>query len=297
MKNVSDYALLKELQRRLKISDELNTELFHLKNELLEVNQKLENSEMFKSHFISNVTNELVNPVASLLALSKFLHNIDTTDSENIKKFSRLIYNEAFDIDFQIRNVFFAAKFESGKYTIENTTFSLRELINSVVSDFNHLLNNKNLEIKTELKKDKLHDNITTDAEKLKLVFSNILSNSIRFSNENDKIIIKATLLEDSLQVSIRDFGVGISPDLTDKVFERFYRIDNSINSENKGSGLGLSVSKQIIEVLGGSIRFEDHENGVEVKFNIQTMPETEAGDDFSSNGNEFFFDGDVEFF
>lgn len=297
MNNISDYALLKELQRRLKRSDDLSAELYHVKNELIEVNQKLEDSEIFKSHFISNVTNELVNPVSSLLALSKFLKDNNIEDKEKVQKFSNLIFNEAFDIDFQLRNVFFAAKFESGKYTIDYTTFSIVELIKGILKDFDHLVKNKNITSDIELKKDKLHDNITTDAEKLKVVFTNLLSNSIRFSNKDDKIIIKVSIIQDTLQVSIRDFGIGISPDLTDKVFERFYRIDNSINSENKGSGLGLSVSKQIIEILGGSIRFEDHENGVEVLFNILINQSSQETDDFSSNGNEFFFDGDMEVF
>ncbi|MBN2663532.1 MAG: HAMP domain-containing histidine kinase [Bacteroidales bacterium] len=297
MNNISDYALLKELQRRLKRSDDLSAELYHNKNELLELNQKLEESEMFKSHFISNVTNELVNPVSSLLALSKFLKNNNIEDKEKIKKFSSLIFSEAFDIDFQLRNVFFAAKFESGKYIVDYTTFSVVELVKSILKDFEHLFDKKNVTADIELKKDKLHDNISTDAEKLKVVFANIISNSVRFSNTNDKIIIKISIIQDTLQVSIRDFGIGISPDLTDKVFERFYRIDNSINSENKGSGLGLSVSKQIIEILGGSIRFEDHDNGVEVLFNISINQNTENIDDFSSNGNEFFFDGDMEVF
>ncbi len=297
MDNLSDYALLKELQRRLKRNDQLSSELYHKKNELLEINQKLEESEMFKSHFISNITNELVNPVSSLLALSKFLYQTDVDEKDKIKKFSKLIFKEAFDIDFQLRNVFFAAKFEAGKFTIENSTFSIKELFQSVINDFEHLLKNKKLETKIELKKDKVNDNISSDSEKLKVVIANLLSNSIRFSNENDKIIIKITIIEDILQVSIRDFGIGISPDITDKVFERFYRVNNSINSENKGSGLGLSISKQIIEVLGGSIRFEDHENGVEVFFNIKINPEQKPDDDFSSHGNEFFFDGDMEVF
>lgn len=297
MNEISDNALLKEIQKRLKRSEELSTELFHIKKELLDVNQKLEESEMFKSHFISNVTNELVNPVASLLALSKFLKDNDIGDEEKIKKFSKLIFQEAFDIDFQLKNVFLAAKFESGKFSVENTTFCVKELVQGVLNEYEHLLKVKNITADIEIKKEKLHTNINADAEKLKIVFVNLINNSIRFSNKDDKIIININIEEDKLKVSIRDFGVGISPDLTEKVFERFYRIDNSINSENKGSGLGLSVSKQIIEILGGNIKFEDHKNGVEVLFDIAISQQTEDIDDFSSNGNEFFFDDDMEVF
>jgi len=296
MENISNNALLKELQHRLRKNDEMSSELFHLKKELLEVNQKLEDSEIFKSHFISNVSNELVNPVSALLAFSKFLSQSEVDDKENIAKFSRLIYKNAFEINFQLKNVFFSAEFESGKFKIENSTFSVKELFNVVISDMEHLLKVKNIEAKIDVKKDKLNDNISSDSEKLRLVIANLLDNSIRYSNKDDKIIIKISILEETLQISIRDFGIGISPDLTDKVFERFYRIDNSINSENKGSGLGLSVTKQIIEVLGGSIKFEDHENGVEVLFNI-LINQGETPEDFSSSGNEFFFNDDMEVF
>ncbi len=297
MNNLSDYALLKELQRRLKRSDELSAELYHLKLEILELNQKLEQSEIFKSHFISNITNELVNPMTSLLAFSKILYNNGVEDKEKMEKFSKLIFREAFDLDFQLRNIFFAAKFESGQYTIEKSAVSLKELFQTVITDYEHLLKAKNIEVKIEIKKDKTNDVIVTDSEKLKVVISNLLNNSIRFSNKDDKIIIKANIVEESVLISVRDFGIGVSPDLTDKVFERFYRIDNSINSENKGSGLGLSVSKRIIEILNGSIKFEDHENGVEVIFNIEATVSPIQNDNLTSTGSEFFFDGDLEVF
>ncbi len=296
MKNLSNNELLKELQKRLKKSDDLTEEVNTLRKEILDINQKLENSERFKSHFISNITNELVNPVASLLALSKFLHNTEANQKDKIERFSKLIYNETFDIDFQLKNIFFAAKFESGKFSIEKTIFCLKELTNSILTEFNHLLEVKNITIKLDIQKKNKTEEIISDSEKIKILLANLLSNSIRYSKNNDKVIITMLITENNLNVSFRDFGIGITPEFFDKVFERFYRIDNTINSENKGSGLGLSVSKQIVELLGGNIKFVPHENGSEISFAIDIETDTQSIDS-SISGNEFFFDDDMEIF
>lgn len=296
MNNISDNALLKELQKRLKVKEEITTELFYQKKELLEINQKLEDSEKFKSHFISNLTNELVNPITALFAFAKFLLQTDVEDSNNIEKFSKLIYKNAFEINFHLHNVFIAAEFEAGEYIFNKTKFNIKNIINAVIEEMEYLWKQKNIEIKIELIEEDLPKNTSTDVEKLKVVILNILNNSIRYSLENNKIIIKIQYVKNSLQISIRDFGIGISSELTEKVFERFYRVDNSINSINKGSGLGLSVSKQIIEKLGGNIEFQDHRNGVEVIFDILVEYGDEV-DDFSTDGNELFFDDGLELF
>ena len=296
MKNISDNALLKELQKRLKIKEEIETELFYQKKELLEINQKLENSEKFKSHFISNLTNELVNPITSLLGFAKFLQHTEVDDSEKISKFSKLIYKNAFEINFHLQNVFTAAEFESGEYVINKTNFKIKNLFDDAIDEMEYLWKQKNIEIKIEFSEDDFPKNIETDVRKLKIVITNILNNSIRYSNENNKILIKIKFEDDKLKISIRDFGIGISPDLTEKVFERFYRIDNSINSINKGSGLGLSVSKQIIEKLGGNIEFQDHKNGVEVVFCIAVKSKKELKE-FSTEEGELFLDDGIELF
>ena len=115
MSDLTDKELIDELKKRFEVNKQTLNEVQELNDELRKVNRKLEDSEALKSHFISNITNEIINPFASILALSK---NILSVDKENWKKvitMVSLIYSEAFNLDFQLRNIFVAAKLEAGE--------------------------------------------------------------------------------------------------------------------------------------------------------------------------------------
>ncbi|MEA3316417.1 MAG: HAMP domain-containing sensor histidine kinase, partial [Bacteroidota bacterium] len=195
MHDISDTELINELKNRFSQNKKALKEVSELNEELKTVNKKLEDSEALKSHFISNITNEIINPFASILALSK---NILSVKKENWKKvFSMvsMIYTEAFNLDFQLKNIFVAAKLEAGEIFPEITNVDIKELTESVIDSFKYEYKKKKLIINfdCEIKKEKKHKNsfFKTDAEKIKLIISNLLSNAIKYSKENNKIDIK----------------------------------------------------------------------------------------------------------
>ena len=287
----------KIITEKQKIIDQLIEENKQLKQEMFELGQKLADSERFKSHFISNVTNELMNPVTSLLAFAELLYKIDeNTPFEKIKHFSSQIHNEAVDINFQLKNIFMSASFEAGRFNIDYNHFKVKKILEDVISEFKHQIDKKNLKITINCNFCQNNDEIISDVEKIRLVFSNLLNNAIRYSYENGEIIITIKLEQNILQISFRDFGIGIKPQSFEKVFERFYRIDNTINSVNKGSGIGLTVSKQIVELLGGRIYFEHQDQGAEVIFTIK-IPESIESKGKSVNGTDVIFDDGLELF
>lgn len=287
----------KILKEKQNLIDQLILENKQIKQENFELGQKLAESERFKSHFISNVTNELINPVTSLLAFTDLLYKTEeNTPFEKIKHFSSQIHNEAIDINFQLKNIFMSASFEAGRFNLDYNQFSLGQILDDVINEFKHLIDRKNLKITINSNFDEKQYPIISDVEKIRLVVSNLLNNAIRYSYENGEIIISLKLEQNKLQFSFRDFGIGIKPQSFEKVFERFYRIDNTINSLNKGSGIGLTVSKQIIELLGGTIYFEHQNQGAEVIFTIK-IPETLESNGKSMNGTDVIFDDGLELF
>jgi len=293
MSDLTDKELIDELKKRFLQNKEALEEVQDLNAKLKKVNRKLEDSESLKGHFISNITNEIINPFASILALSK---NILSVKKENWKKvFSMvsLIYSEAFNLDFQLRNIFVAAKLEAGEIFPEILNVDVKHLTESVVESFKYETKKKKIKIDFQFNIKEEENKIyffKTDPEKLKLIISNLLSNAIKFSSDNSDIVIKVGIDKNDLVVSVKDFGTGINLENQKIIFDRFKRVDSGINSIHRGHGLGLSINKALLDLLTGKIDVKS-EVGKGTNFTI-SIPESESQvSGFAFDGNELFFE------
>lgn len=293
MENLTKEELISKLEKKTKENNETS-------ENLKLVNKKLKESEAFKTNFISNITNEIVNPFSSILGLSKNIISVKEKDYCKVKTMAELIYSEAFDLDFQLKNIFAAAKIEAGEVEPEIMNVDINKLILSVLdiykfkSDKKLLSINFNYDNSLELKNKCF---FKTDSDKLKLILSNLLSNSIKYSNAADQIEIKIWIKNDNLEIKVKDNGIGIDKKNLEIIFDRFRRINTSINSVNKGHGLGLSVTKALINILDGNIKVTSKINSGSI-FSI-TIPEAKTTniEGFAVDDNEFFFDSDNEVF
>lgn len=293
MSDLTDKELINELKKRFLQNKEALEEVQNLNIKLKKVNRKLEDSESLKGHFISNITNEIINPFASILALSK---NILSVKKENWKKvFSMvsLIYSEAFNLDFQLRNIFVAAKLEAGEIFPEILNVDIKHLMESVVESFKYETKKKKIKVDFQFNIKEEENKIyffKTDPEKLKLIISNLLSNAIKFSSDSSEIIINARIEKNDLVVSVKDFGSGITLENQKIIFDRFKRIDSGINSIHRGHGLGLSINKALLDLLTGKIDINS-QVGKGTDF-IISIPENESQvSGFAFDGNELFFE------
>ncbi|HPD95789.1 MAG: HAMP domain-containing histidine kinase [Bacteroidales bacterium] len=295
--SISDNELLSELKKRFEQNKEAVDELKRLNDELINVNKKLEDSEALKTHFISNITNEIINPFTSILALSKTILSVDKENWKKVISMVALIHSEAFNLDFQLRNIFVAAKIEAGEIFPEIFKVDVVNLLESVVESFKYESRKKNVTVKFTFNNgsyseaDKI---FKTDPEKVRLVISNLLSNAINFSFENGIVEINALREDKSIIISVKDYGVGISKENHEIIFDRFKRLDSGINSLNRGHGLGLSVNKAIIDMLDGKISIES-ELGKGSCFTIIIPESEEPVEGFASDANETFFDTDAD--
>ncbi len=297
--SLADDELLSELKRRFEQNKISLKELKTLNEELKLVNKKLEESESLKSHFISNITNEIINPFTSILGLSKAILSVDKENWKKVITMVALIHSEAFNLDFQFRNIFVAAKIEAGEIFPETLNVDVENLIESVIESFKFEAKKKKLVIIHRFKVETRDGNsfvFKTDPEKLKLVLANLLSNAINFSFEGGEIELTTWVEDSSLKILVRDHGIGISKENQKIIFDRFKRLDSGINSLNRGHGLGLSVNKAILDMLNGKINIES-ELGKGASITI-TIPEAQGQTtDFASDANETFFDADEEVF
>jgi signal transduction histidine kinase len=214
-----------------------------------------------------------------------------------------LIYTEAFNLDFQLRNIFVAAKLEAGEVFPEILNVDIKALVESIIESFEYEAGKKNLKMVLEFNIETNKEDIfyfKTDAEKLRLIVSNLLFNAIKFSFENNKIIITTWMQKDNLFVSVKDFGTGVSKENQKIIFDRFKRLDSGINSLNRGHGLGLSINKALIDLFDGKIDIQS-ELGKGSNFTISIPEAVSETTGFALDGNELFFedddDGDKETF
>jgi signal transduction histidine kinase len=293
MSKFTDDELIEELRNRFLMNKESLEQLQDLNRQLRIVNKKLEESEALKSHFISNITNEIINPFTSILGLAKHILSVKKEDWKTVISMVALIHSEAFNLDFQLRNIFVAAKIEAGEIYPEILNVDIKTLIDNVLESFKFEAKKKNLELQFTFDIQPTVGNtfyFKTDPEKLKLILSNLLSNAIKFSFDKQKIEIKVWMTADVININVEDHGTGISEENQKKIFDRFKRLDSAINSLNRGHGLGLSINKAILDLLKGTIDIKSSMG----KGSVFTVSIPEAKSDiagFSTDGNEFLFD------
>ena len=302
MNNLSDKQLLKELKARMDERKSLEEKLESVNREYQMVCKRLKESEALKGHFISNVTNEIVNPFTSIIGLSKSILTVEKQDWKKVVSMVALIHNEAFNLDFQLKNIFAAAKIEAGEMSSPNITkVNIRTLVQGVIDAFVVVARKMNIEIELdyqiEFGLDGKNFYFKTDSEKLRHILNNILNNAVKYSYKDSKVIMKVWVEDDELNISIQDFGTGISEKNQNIIFERFKRLETSINSINQGHGLGLSIAKALITVLDGRIDVKS-QKGEGTTFTI-TIPESEVVIDstFDDPFGDSSDDDDVDLF
>ncbi|MBN1951952.1 MAG: HAMP domain-containing histidine kinase [Bacteroidales bacterium] len=292
---MSNERLLAEIKSRLKEKELYQNQVNKLNSTILELGKKLNESESLKTHFISNISNELMNPFTSILAISE---NILSVDKENWKKVIHmvsLIHTEVFNLDFQLKNIFAAAKIEAGETQPEITLINIDQLISNLIQSFKHESKVKHLKV-DYLSRNLVSDTVLyfkSDAEKVQLLLSNLLSNAIKFSYPEGNVQIEAIKDEETLTIKVKDEGQGISKSNEQIIYDRFKRLDSGINSLNRGHGLGLSIMKAICDILNGKLSFES-ELGKGTTFTLQLKESTGDTTGISTDADEIFFKEDI---
>lgn len=294
MSNIRDEELFHEMEKRFGVKKKDILEYENLYEQLQKLNERLEEAEALKTHFISNVRNEIINPFASIMGLSKKIAESRPENFEDNVMFAKLIHNEAFDLDFQLKNIFAAAEIEAGELFSTTKDTDVVSLIENALDYYRSKASVKDLEIifnRASACTDEVCRHFLTDGDKLRLIITNLIVNAINFSHQRSaKIIFDMNMSDENIIISVKDFGIGISDSAKEMIYDRFKRLNNHINTLNQGHGLGLSVIKAYLDFLGGTINFESTE-GVGSTFKIEIPP-------MVSDPNQFgFIEDDTEFF
>jgi len=290
MQNISDQQLLDELKNRFDRNQQVMQEQHELLGQLEKINARLVQSEQVQSGFLSNIRNEINNPLTSIIGLSRDMTN-SQADRDQLVKSAQLIFAESFVLQFQLQNIFVAAELEAGQVQPYVVNVEVKRLMESTLESFNHLIQRKDIRIVFEAA-----DLVfKTDSEKLKIIVSNLLMNAIGHSPQNSPIEIKIVRNEaNNLVISIADKGKGIPQNKLDKIFDRFVQLDTGTTKMHAGQGLGLSVVRSLAEFVGGFVEVKSKVGeGSEFIVQVPEMAGLENSHESSTDGNEFVFDTD----
>ena len=290
MKKLTDNQLIKELNDRFEENRVAVLEQKRLLGELEEVNKKLIDSESVKSQFLSNIRNEINNPLSSILGLADKLSQ-KPGDLEQVKYTSSLIHQEAFSLDFQLRNIFTAAELEAGELQPNFGKVDLESLSQGILDKFVHLIERKELIVELRCSK-KLE--FITDAGLVSSIIRNLVSNGIEYNKDKGKLILEISVDNgQKLNINVIDTGVGMHEKDYEVIFDRFVQLETGVTKSHLGHGLGLTVTKAQVDLMQGSLHVECViGEGCSMGVSIPLAEEDDMHT-FSDSGNVFFFDDD----
>jgi signal transduction histidine kinase len=273
--SISSYKARQSIEERDRAEDALKKHQSNLENEikertaeLVEINKHLLKMESIRRDFIANISHEIKTPLTSIIGFIETLEDGALNDRETTEKFLKIIKKNSNMIAKLTDDLLKLSELEHGAMMLYRSRFNIRQLIDEVISGLARMAEEKGLAI--ELTDDSKDYEISADRLKLKEVIYNLLDNAIKYSKEKGRITISVSGNQEEIQVEIKDDGIGISEENIDRVFERFFRADKSRSRRIGGTGLGLPIVKQIIELHGGSINIESKLNvGTKVVFSI----------------------------
>jgi len=207
--------------------------------------------ERLRSDFVSNVTHELKTPLTSIYMFAESIFLGRAQSDTVLKKYANIIVKESENLQRMINNILEFSRKENDKleYKIEDTNLS--EIVNSTVEEMNYWMEINKFKVILEIQQN-IHAKVNTEG--IKQALSNLISNAIKYSAKKKKLIIRLIKKETTVMIEVEDFGIGIPEDQLDRIFEKFYRVNSNENETTSGTGLGLTVTKDIIEAQNGKL-------------------------------------------
>ncbi len=250
---------------------EAQQEMVHHQNEMLTSSkanletkaQELERISQYKSDFLAKMSHELRTPLNSLLILATLLiENKEQNLTDQQKDFAKTMYNAGNDLLNLINDILDLSKIEARKLSLRFEDFSLPGFFERLRQTFEPQASSKKIDFNIEFAPEAQNISIHSDPLRLEQVLRNFLSNAIKFT-ESGSVTLKAEMQkqeEGMIRITVQDTGVGIPSEKQELIFEAFEQADGTVSRKFGGTGLGLTISRELASLLGGRIELSSSE-------------------------------------
>ncbi len=258
---INQANLFEQLQQELRDRQLAEQQLAERNQQLALSNSELERATRLKDEFLANMSHELRTPLNAILGMTEALQDevFGSVNDRQLNTF-RIIENSGNHLLALINDILDLAKIASGEVSLEYSSVTVELLCNSSLTFVKQQAHNKQIRLVSEIPLNL--ENLWVDERRIRQVLINLLTNAVKFTPEGGQITLKVSVLPPTpdtptaqyLRMAITDTGIGISPDNITKLFQPFVQIDSALNRQQTGTGLGLALVKQIVELHGGHV-------------------------------------------
>lgn len=231
------------------------TEQKQMLNDLIAAKEKAEESDRLKSAFLANISHEIRTPLNGILGFSDLLLD-PAFGPEQQREFAKIINVSGNGLLKIINDIVDISKIETGQISVHITPVNVKPLIMNIREQYMLQASEKGIDLRAVLLDDEADVIVESDEAKLNQILVNLVGNAVKFTREG---VVEIGLKRTGkwLQFSVKDTGIGISKEFHDKIFERFIQVESGFTRTYGGNGLGLAISKNMVELLGGKIWLE----------------------------------------